>query len=165
MVRSMALVLIPVAFVAGLVGLLRPSSEEVRDVEWAPALESAREAASYDLVGPRSVPDGWTATRVALETGASTEDRVWRMSFVTDEETYIGLVQRAGDAEAIIRQELPDYEPDGVWSQDDQEWTRYVEEGGRDPDVALVAQREDSVLVLIGSGDYSDVEAFASSLR
>jgi len=165
MVRSMAVVLIPVAFVAGLVGLLRPSSEAVRDVEWAPALESAREAASYDLVGPQSVPEGWTATRVAYEAGASTEDRVWRMSFVTDEGAYLGLVQRAGDAEAIVRRELPDFEVDGVWRQGGQEWTRLVEAGARDPDVALVVERDDSVVILIGSGDYSDLEAFSASLR
>jgi hypothetical protein len=165
MARSMLVVLIPVAFVAGLVGLLRPSSETIRDVDWQPALESARAAADYDLVGPDEVPDGWTATRVAYETGTSAVDGVWRMNFVTDGGTYVGLVQRAGEAERVALRELPGMEPDGTSSVDALEWDRYVEQDDDDPDRALVQGRDDSVIVVLGSGDYVELEEFASWLR
>lgn len=165
MARSMIVVLIPVAFVAGLVGLLRPSSETIRDVEWQPALEQARAAAEFDLVGPDEVPEGWTATRVAYETGTSSSDGVWRMNFVTADGTYVGLVQRAGDAERVIRTELPDVEPDGTSSVAGESWDRYVEQDADDPDRALVSVRGDSVIVILGSGDYPELEEFASWLR
>lgn len=165
MARSMLVVLIPVAFVAGLVGLLRPSSETVRDVDWQPALESARVAADYDLVGPDEVPDGWTATRVAYETGTSAGDGVWRMNFVTADGTYVGLVQRAGEVERVVLQELPGMEPDGTSEVDGLGWDRYLEQDFDDPDRALVQGRDDSVVVVLGSGDYSELEEFASWLR
>ncbi len=165
MARSMAVVLIPVAFIAGLVGLLRPSSETVRDVDWQPALESARTAADYALVGPQTVPDGWTATRVSYETGASSGDGVWRMNFVTADDAYVGLVQRAGDQELVVRQELADVEPDGTSTVRGETWIRYLEQDAADPDRALVAQRDDSVILLLGSGGYSELEEFASWLR
>lgn len=165
MVRSMVVVLIPVAFVAGLVGLLRPSSETVRDVEWEQALESAREAAEYDLVGPESLPDGWTATRVAYETGTSAADGVWRMSFVSEQGTYVGLVQRVADADLLLRRELPDVEADGSSNVEGTQWQRFVEADVSDPDRALVQNRGDSVVIVLGSGDYSELEEFASWLR
>ena len=165
MARSMVVVLIPVAFVAGLVGLLRPSSETIRDVEWEPALESARGAADYDLVGPDEVPDGWTATRVTYETGTSSADGVWRMNFVTADGTYVGLVQRAGEPERVVRRELPDFEPDGTTSVAGETWDRWLELDDRDPDRAVVAARDDSVVIVLGSGDYSELEEFASWLR
>jgi hypothetical protein len=165
MVRSMAVVLIPVALIAGFVGLLRPSSETVRDVDWQPVLESARGAADYGLLGPQEVPEGWTATRVAYETGASSSDGVWRMSFVTDDETYVGLVQRAGEETGVVRREVPDLESDGTVTVNGQSWNRYIEPGESEPDRALVQQRDDSVVVVIGSGDYSELEEFASWLR
>lgn len=165
MARSMLVVLIPVAFIAGLVGLLRPSSEIIRDVEWEPALESARLAAEYELVGPEEVPDGWTATRVAYETGTSSADGVWRMNFVTAQGTYIGLVQRAGDLEPIVLSELPGFEPDGTSNVAGETWNRYLEQVDDDPDRALVVDRSDSIVVILGSGDYSELEEFASWLR
>jgi len=165
MARSMVVVLIPVAFIAGLVGLLRPSSEIVRDVEWQPALESARGAAEYALVGPESVPEGWTATRVAYETGTSSADGVWRMSFVTAEGTYVGLVQRPGEQERVVREELPDVEPDGTSTVGGETWDRYLERDVAEPDQALVVERSDSVVLILGSGGYSELEEFASWLR
>lgn len=165
MARSMLVVLIPVAFIAGLVGLIRPSSETLRDVEWEPALESARGAAEYDLVGPQSVPEGWTATRVSYEVGTSVDDGVWRMNFVTDDRGYVGLVQRSGDVQSVVRRELPEFEPDGTSVVSGEQWARYLETGGNDPDVALVQERPDSVVVLIGSDGYAELESFASWLR
>lgn len=165
MVRSMVVVLIPVAFIAGLVGLLRPSSQTVRDVDWQPVLQAAREAAEYDVVGPDEVPEGWTATRVVYETGTSADDGVWRMSFVTTQGTYVGLVQRIGDADAVVQRELPDVEPDGTSSVSGSTWNRYLELSDRSPDRALVQQRDDTVVAVFGSGDYSELEEFASWLR
>lgn len=165
MVRSMVVVLLPVAFIAGLVGLLRPSSETIRDVDWEPALDAAREAAPYEVLGPDDVPPTWTATRVSYEAGVAASDGVWRMNFVTGSGTYVGLVQRQGEVDAVVRLELPDAEPDGTSSLDGQTWDRYVEEAGDDPDRALVDDRGDAVVIVLGSGGYSELEEFASSLR
>ena len=61
--------------------------------------------------------------------------------------------------------ELPDFEPDGSSTVSGEMWDRYVETGVSDPDVALVQQRPDSVVVILGSDGYDELESFASSLR
>jgi hypothetical protein len=166
MVRSMLVVLIPVAFVAGLVGLLRPSDPEVRDVAWQPALESAREGAGFTALGPSQVPAGWTVTRVALEPDPPSSTGVWRMNLVTDAGEYIGLVQRTGDVAGVARSEIPGYVAEEASLVAGATWQQYVEEGADEPDHALVRDTGDSVVVVLTSAsDYSLAESFAASLR
>lgn len=164
MVRSIVVVLIPVAFIAGLVGLIRPSSETIRDVDWEPALDAARSAAPFTVVGPEGLPDGWTATSADYAPGVSAADGSWRLNLVTDDREYVGIIQRPGEIDLVVSQELPEYEPDGVSTVSGQSWERYAEQG-RDADRALVADRGDSVVIVLGSGDYSALESFVDSLR
>jgi hypothetical protein len=126
MVRSMAVVLVAVAFVAGFVGLIRPNSPTIRDVDYAEPLERAREVAPFAVLAPSSLPDGWTVTRVAYEPGVSDAEASWRMSLVTADGAYIGLVQFVGDADAIVDRELPGAEPDGTSIARGERWTRLV---------------------------------------
>jgi hypothetical protein len=165
MVRSMALVLVAVAFVAGFVGLVRPSSPTVRDVDYTDPLERARDAAAFEVLAPASLPDGWTVTRAAYQAGESEAEASWRMSIVTADETYIGIVQQAGEADRIIERELPGAEPDGSSTVQGQQWTRLIETGERDPDRALLLEQRDSVVLVVGSGDYPELEEFVASLR
>lgn len=166
MARSMLVVLIPVAFVAGLVGLIRPSTPDVRDVEWQPALESARDVAGFEVRGPAEIPDGWTVTRVAFEPGPLAESGVWRMSLVTDSGEYVGLAQRAGDVGGVVRAELEEFVPEETSLVAGETWQQYVEESADDPDHALVLETADSVVVVLTSADdYSLAESFAASLR
>jgi hypothetical protein len=166
MVRSMLVVLVPVALIAGFVGLVRPSTPEVREVDWAGALETARESAEFAVLGPVDLPEGWTATRAAYETGASASDDAWRLSFVTDGGEYVGLVQRPADLDRVVRAELGDFEPDGTSLVAGETWERYIDVGDEPADHALVAQvDETAVVVLTSAGDYSLAESFASALR
>lgn len=165
MVRSMLVVLVPVALIAGFVGLVRPSTPDVREVDWASTLETARESAEFAVVGPVDLPQGWTATRAAYETGASASDDAWRLNFVTDDGEYVGLVQRPGDLDRVVRAELGDFAPDGTSLVAGETWERYV---GADEsaDHALVAQVDETVVVVLTSAaGYSLAESFASSLR
>lgn len=165
MVRSMLVVLIPVALIAGFVGLVRPSTAEVRDVDWESTLEAARDGGEFAVLGPAELPDGWTATRVAYDRGASASDDTWRMSFITDTGDYVGIVQRSGDVERIVRSELPDLDEDGTTLIVGDSWQRYVGPDA-DGDRALVLESPDSVVVVLTSAsDYSVAESFASSLR
>ena len=166
MVRSMLVVLIPVALVAGFVGLLRPSTAEVREVDWAGTLETARESAEFAVLGPDELPEGWTATRVAYETGASAGDDAWRLNVVTDDGVYVGLVQRPGELDRVVRAELPEFTADGTSLVDAETWQRYIDVDDEPGDHALVRQVGDTVvIVLTSAADYSLAESFASSLR
>lgn len=164
MVRSMLVVLIPVALIAGFVGLVRPSTAEVREVDWEATLETARESAEFAVLGPDDLPEGWTATRVAYERGASAAGDAWRLNVVTGDGEYVGLVQRPGDLDRVVGAELPGYTSDGTSLVDAETWERYVA-SDEPADHALVRQVGDTVVVVLTSArDYSVAESFASSL-
>jgi hypothetical protein len=164
MARSLGLVLVVVAVVGAVVILSSPREPTVRDVDYGAALADVRESAPFAVVGPEALPDGWTATRVGFSPG-ETGGGVWRMSFVTPDGEYVGLVQSTGDRDSVVEDELPDVEADGSSVVAGQTWQRLVEAGGGERDRALVADVGDTVVVLRGSGDYSSLEEFASRLR
>ena len=166
MVRSMLVVLIPVALIAGFVALVRPSTAEVREVDWEATLETARDSAEFAVLGPDELPEGWTATRVAYETGASAGDDTWRLNVVTDDGQYVGLVQRPGDLDRVVRAELPDFTADGTSLVASETWQRYLDAADEPGDHALVRDVGDTVVVVLTSApDYSLAESFAASLR
>jgi hypothetical protein len=165
MVRSLGLVLIVVAFIGGLVALAGARPTPIREVDDQAALEQARADAPFTVLGPEGLPEEWTATRVTYELGDSRESGVWRMNYLSPQGTYVGLVQSTGEPNRVIRQELPGFEPDGESTVAGQAWTRMVEVGVGDPDRALVLETDDTVVVLLTSGSYSELEDFASRLR
>ena len=166
MVRSMLVVLIPVALIAGFVGLVRPSTAEVREVDWEATLETARDSAEFAVLGPDDLPEGWTATRVAYERGESAGDDAWRLNVLTDDGQYVGLVQRPGEIDRVVRTELPDFTSDGTSLVASETWQRYVDVSDEPADHALVRDVGDTVVVVITSAaDYSLAESFAASLR
>lgn len=164
MIRSLGLVLLLVAVVGGVIILSSPGPSTTPEVDYRPALAQAREAAPFAVVGPDSLPDGWQVTRVSFDAGEGTS-AVWRMSLITDSDEYVGLTQSTGDLDRVVRRELPAFVEDGVSQVAGQEWTRVVETGVRDADVALVSAVDDSVVVLLGSGGYVELEELASRLR
>ena len=118
------------------------------------------------MLGPDEHPEGWTATRVAYETGASAGEDAWRLNVVTDLGVYVGLVQRPGELDRVVRAELPEFTADGTSLVDAETWQRYIDVDDEPGDHALVRQVGDTVvIVLTSAADDSLAESFASSLR
>jgi hypothetical protein len=164
MIRSISLVLVPVALVAAVAILSSPRSPTIRDVDAAPAIEAARQTAPFTVVTPEPLPEGWTTTNASIDGGGDVV--TLRLDYVTATGTYVGFAQtNDGEAADVVLAQLPDAAPDGSSDVDGQAWDRWRESGVQDPDVALVRQGEDSVVLLVGSGDYSELDDVASRLR
>jgi hypothetical protein len=164
MIRSISLVLVPVALVAAVAILSSPRTPAVRDVDAAPAIEAARQAAPFTVVTPEPVPSSWSTTNASLDGGGDVA--TLRLDYVAADGGYVGFVQtNDGEAADVVLALLPDAAPDGSSDVDGQAWERWRENGVQDPDVALVRQGDDSVVLLVGSGDYSALEDVASRLR
>jgi hypothetical protein len=165
MIRSLVVVLLPVAFIAGVVLVQTPSEPTVRSVDLAPVLASAREAAPFEVLAPQPLPDGWRVTQVGYAPGDADGSGTWRLNVITEDGTYVGLVQSTGELDRLVATELSGFEPDGESEVDGQMWTRYSELGLGRADRALATDLGDSVVVVFSSGDYSAVESFVSRLR
>jgi hypothetical protein len=165
MVRSLVVVLLPVVFIAGVVLLQSPSEPTVRDVDLTPAVQAAREAAPFEVLAPQPLPDGWRVTQVGYTPGETDGSGTWRLNVLTEDGTYVGLVQSTGELDRLVATELTGFEPDGQSEVDGRTWGRYSELGLGRADRALATDLGDSVVVVLSSGDYSTVESFVARLR
>ncbi len=164
MVRSLGLVLIVVALVAGFVGLVRqPPEEVVRTIDYQPALDAAREAAPFEVLAPVGLDEAWRATGVSYDPGPPAQ---WRLGFVSPTDTYAAVLQSELAPEEVLTDLLDEPDRDGQSTVDGRPWERWVEGRASDPDVAITRTGEDAgSVVVFGSGDYEELELFASRLR
>ncbi len=165
MVRSLAVVLLPLAVIVGVVLVQTPSQPTVRDVDANAALAAAQQAAPFAVLAPADLPEGWTTTQASYRPGESDGSGTWRLDHLSPQGSYVGLVQSSGELERLVAAELVGFEPDGQSVVDGQTWQRLAEQGGGVPDRALVADVGDSVVLVRGPDDYDALESFVSRLR
>jgi hypothetical protein len=133
----------------------------VSEVEYSQAADFARKQASFEVLVPSSLPDGWRATTVEYVPG--TNDR-WHLGLLTDQDRYVGLEQSDDSVgtmvETYVDEEATKGEPVQVGGEP---WSSYTDSGG---DLALV-RRQGGVTTLVVGHDVprDDLVAFAASLR
>jgi len=159
MVRSLAVVLAVIAVIL----LLNARDERgtVRDLDFAGPLAQARQAASYDVLGPVGLGQEWRATSVRSprEDGGLS----WHIGFVTPRGDYAGLEQSDGPP----AREFVDRFAEGSRATGDvrlagRTWER--REGGEPDPRTLVLRTDTSTVLVTGTAEWSELEALAGSL-
>ena len=163
-VRSMAVLVIPALLLAGYAALKRGDQGGVREVAYEQELAGARERAGYAVVAPVGLDDGWRATSVRL-TEAGEDKTWWHMGWLSPQERYVGLEQSDDDREDLLEELFAATREDGSSTVAGERWDRLRETGDDPADRALVRTVEGVTIVVLGSGAYEDLEAFAASLR
>ena len=109
MVRSLLPLTVIVLALVGLVALRQNSADPVRPVETTSGTQLAAARASYPLLVPQDLPDGWRATSIRTDAGAATEDGdpvTLAIGWVTPDEEYAGYVigddPRADDLDSVL---------------------------------------------------------------
>ena len=136
-------------------------ADPVRAVDYSRDADFARGQASFDLVAPPSLPEGWRATTVEYVPGP--QDR-WHLGMLTGQDRYVGLEQSADSVETMLETHVDattdEGEPvlvDGV------RWSTYTDVGG---DLALVRRVDGTTTLVVGHEvPESDLVDFAASLR
>ncbi len=162
--RSLILLLIPVFLVAAFWASRRDEPNPVRVVDYAPTLAAAREAASFPVLAPEGLPEGWRATNVSFEQVDDDESR-WHLGFVTPDDEYVSIDQSNGDADDLLEEVLTATAEDGSSTAAAASWQRLVEVDVRDPDRAIVRTVDGVTTVVLGTGPYEQLEEFAERLR
>lgn len=157
--RSLAVV----GAVVAVILLLNARDERpvVREVDYTAPLAQAREAASYDVLGPVGLGDQWrpNSVRLPIEDGGLT----WHIGFVTPRDDYAGLEQSESTPRSFIDRFAQGSRPAGEVRIGDRSWQR--REGGDPEPRALVLRDAASTTVVAGTASWSELEELARSLR
>lgn len=135
----------------------------VRAVDYVESAEYARSQASFDVVAPESLPDGWRATS-ARYTPAPAER--WHLGVLTDEERYVGLEQGPRPEGPMVEEYVDEAAARGEQVRVDgaggvEQWTSYTDDG----DLALVRHEGGVTTLVVGTVDQELLVDYAESLR
>jgi len=159
MLRSLVVVLAVVAVI--LILNARDESPTVRSTGYTGALRVARDAASYDVLGPVGLSSGWRANSAR----APREDVgvTLHIGFVTPEGEYAGLEQGGGASKRFVDRFVDGSRADGDVTIGGRTWQR--REGGDPEPRGLVARIGSSTVVVAGTAGWDELEELAGSLQ
>ena len=134
-------------------------ADPVGEVDWQGTAASARQAATYPLLAPTELPDGWRSNGVRFTPGVGQE---WHLGVLTDDDRYIGLEQAKVTLADLIKTHVEGARPDGTVEIAGTTWQRYV--GPNDKLTLTQESPEVSTLVTTTTAPFDDVKRFVESL-
>lgn len=143
------------AFFVGQVMTVKPDRPASR-VELADAVTGAKSVASFQVVAPRRLPEGWVATSARFNADA------WHLGVLTATNDYIGLEQATSTTRTILRDMAPKSRAAGTTDIGGNRWQLRTEPDG--DRIYLRAMGSTSVLV-IGSAPRAQIERYVASLE
>lgn len=170
LVLSLLVISIPVIAIIWLQDSGQPTKPDVKTVSWHPKAEKARRQASYPVLAPSKLPDGWRATRAGWtrvgqqdSTGDRSVRNQWRLGLLTDDDIYIELAQGDKRPKAMINSATRHGGADGTVTVDGRRWRRLVTDDDRTR--ALVRTTSEVTTVVTGDTSYAKLRSFAESLH
>ncbi|MFW6597251.1 DUF4245 domain-containing protein [Propionibacteriaceae bacterium Y2011] len=162
MVRSLAVLLIPVLAITLLFTVDPQESPGAQPVEWQPVRDQAVAEAGFEVVAPARLPESWAPVRVAWENDDEQAQR-WMLGWLDPQQTYFAVEQSNVTSAIFIARVSRDGVADGVSQVGDQTWERY-----RSPDDrtrSLVLTGPEATTIVVSDASYEALEAFAATLE
>ncbi|SFL23625.1 DUF4245 domain-containing protein [Geodermatophilus ruber] len=163
MVRSLVpLVLICLVLVAW--QAFRNSGEEtVREVDPAGSVQLAAARASYPMVAPTGLPEGYRPTSARTDAGGAEAGApvTLEVGYLTPEEEYAGFVVSDDEGGEVLTGILAGAEEQGTVEVGGQTWTRSTTERG---ETALSREADGVTVVVTGSADDEELETVAGAV-
>ncbi|WP_157829644.1 DUF4245 domain-containing protein [Nocardioides alpinus] len=155
-------VLFVLAFVAWR-GLFRTDVDNTPvAVDWQESVELA-EQVGLQVVHPRELPAGWTATSVDPYFGS--DDPRWGLGVLTEDGDFIGIRQEDSSADDLAERYVDEKAEAGedatVPSEVTDTWQTYSDDGG---DHGYATELGDEAVLVYGSAPVEDIEAYLGLL-
>jgi hypothetical protein len=131
-----------------------PDRPEVR-VDLGDAVTGAKATATFEVIAPAALPDGWIATSARF-----TPD-TWHLGVLTADDKYIGLEQTSTSARTIIDDFAPKSRAVGDVQLAGEAWQVRTESDG---DRIYVRDLGDTSVLVVSSARRTEVESYISSL-
>ena len=143
-------------------GLFRTDTDDTpRAVDWQESVELADQA-GLEVVRPRELPAGWTATSVELEAG---DDPRWGLGVLTDDGDFVGIRQQDTSVDALVELYVDEKAEAGddveVASDVADTWQTWSDSGG---DHAYSTEVGDEAVLVYGSAPVEDLEEYVGLL-
>ena len=143
-------------------GLFRTDVDDTPvPVQWQESVELADQA-GLEVVRPRELPAGWTATSVDLFAG---DDPRWGLGVLTDDGDFIGIRQQDASVDELVRLYVDEKaeagDDAGVASDVTDTWQTWSDDGG---DHGYSTELDDDALLVYGSAPVADIEAYLGLL-
>jgi hypothetical protein len=114
------------------------------------------------VVYPPSLPEGWIATSVDFQPG---QRPAWGLGLLTDDEKFVGIRQEDTPLEDMLDTYVDENASEAattrISSDVAQSWRQFEDAGG---DHAFAAQLDDQWVLVYGSADPADLQAFVERL-
>ena len=154
-------VLVVVAFVAWR-GLFRTDTDDTPvAVDWQESVELADQA-GLQVVRPRELPAGWTATSVELNAG---DDPRWGLGVLTDDGDFVGIRQQDTSVDSLVELYVDERAEAGddasVATDVTDTWQTWSDSGG---DRGYSTEVGDEAVLVYGSAPVEDLEAYLGLL-
>jgi hypothetical protein len=154
-------VVVVVAFVAWR-SLFRTDTDDTPEaVDWRESVELADQA-GLQVVRPRELPEGWTATSVDLFAG---DDPRWGLGVLTDEGDFVGIRQQDTSVDALVELYVDEKAEAGkdatVPSEVTDTWQTWSDGGG---DHGFSTEVGDEAVLVYGSAPVEDIETYLGLL-
>lgn len=157
LVASLGLLLVVILAVAGFRVLNGGDKEHpIETVDYASSLPYWRSHATFALLAPPALPQGWVATSVRL---SDDEPQAWHLGVLDADGRYLGIEQQNLPVATMVDTYVGDEaERVGTW----QGWQEY---DGKGRDHALVRRDADVTTLVIGSVSLSRLHDYVALLR
>ena len=144
----------------------------VEAVDYVRPARFAQEEAGFEVLAPRELPQGWSATSVRFDDG---DEQAWHLGLLTAEQRYIGVEQAERSVAAMVR-DFVDAEAreGGEVEVDGETWTAWSDPE-RDPradpstepkgDLALVREEAGATALVVGTVSQDALSDFVATLR
>ena len=131
-------------------------------VDWQDSVQVADQA-GLDVVRPRELPAGWTATSVDLV--AAGNDPRWGLGVLTDDGDFIGIRQQDTSVDELVRVYVDEKAEAGddasVASDVTDTWQTWSDDGG---DHGYATELGDESVLVYGSAPVDDIESYLGLL-
>ncbi|MCW2574058.1 MAG: uncharacterized protein JWR66_88 [Modestobacter sp.] len=164
MIRSLLPLVLVCLAIVGVTALRQNPEDPIRDVETGNAERAVSELASYPLLVPRGLSDGWRATSVRTNAGsASTGDPVTlQIGWYTPGEEYAEYVVSDDPEAGALTDVLDHATDDGTQQVAGDTWQRLTTQRG---ETALTRAEGTATLVVSGSASDDELATLAGSLQ
>lgn len=162
MVGAMAVTLLLIIAFVAFRAVNRDNPEyEPEEIEYLPVVQALQQGTELRPAYPPSLPAGWISTQASWDPDTMT----WKLNLLDDRGRFVGVRQSTELPEQVLVERYVDEDAErgdtvtlaGTLAG---EWTVWTD----DTDYALVVEREDDVVLVVGTGGAEQVRGLAESL-
>ncbi len=170
MVRSLAVILIPILLIAWFFTRTN-DAPPVRTVDWKPVVARARAEASFPIYAPPSLASGYRVNKASWVrkgqpdlTGTTVQADQWELGMLNPDDVYVEIDEQNRAVAGFVADNTRKGGSDGTSTINGASWQRLISPDERTRSVVLTAGTGTVTVIVHGDLDYGALDSFAQSL-